>query len=83
MTHKIQQPRRLVRQHEEYKPGTIADKKAFVIVDQKHRPVFHRDGYILVFYRKKDAEQWLLNLHVNQENELWRIMKMNIHLELS
>lgn len=82
MSKKIQQPRRLIRPKEEYKPGTITDKKVFVIVDSKHKPVTHRDGYMFIFYRKRDAERWLLNVSVSKETEDWRVMRMNIHLEL-
>lgn len=53
-------------------------RKMFVIVDNTHKPVVHKDGYLLVFYRSKDAKNWLYDNI--KEGKGWRIIKMEVDI---
>ena len=54
---------------------TILNRRLFTIVNNKHRLVTHKDGHLLLFHRKKDAQRWLLN---NDINDTWRVEKLEI-----
>jgi hypothetical protein len=61
----------------------ILDKNLWVIVNNKHRPIYHKDGHLLIFPRKKDAESWLDTAleKVNNTGDsiwTWRIIKLSI-----
>ncbi len=53
-------------------------RKMFVIVDSNHKLVVHRDGYLLIFYRSKDAKNWLYDNI--KESKGWRVIKMEVDI---
>lgn len=53
----------------------ITDRNVWVIVDGKHKPVFHRDGYMMIFYFKRAASEFLNSGNIP---EGWRAMKSNL-----
>lgn len=55
---------------------TILDKKLYMVVNRHHRPIYHKDGHLMLFSRKKDAERWL----EKNQTEDWRIEKLNIYI---
>lgn len=75
---------RIVRKTFPQKPqiDTILDKKMWVIVDNKLRPISHKDGFILSFHRKRDAQNWLFCnvLDLDSDNS-WRIKPLNLKIE--
>lgn len=56
----------------------ITDRKVYLIVDHKHKPVFHRDGMLLIFYNKRDAEDFLWDKKIP---ESWRYIKAIIQIQ--
>lgn len=56
----------------------ITDRKVYLIVDHKHKPVFHKDGYLLIFYNKRDTEEFLDNPKLP---DTWRYIKAIIQVE--
>lgn len=62
-------------------PGiiTLLEKKMFVIVDHNHKPVYHRDGHLLIFSRARDGRSWLFN-NKTQGSKEWRLLKLPISI---
>jgi hypothetical protein len=54
-------------------------RKMFIIVDNKHKPIVHRDGHLLIFYRAKDATSWLFN-NPDKAKIGWRVVKMEVDI---
>jgi hypothetical protein len=52
---------------------TVLDKKLYIIVDNKHRPVHHKDGHFLFFSSKRRAENWMEKYRTD---ETWRIERL-------
>ena len=59
--------------------GPITNRRAYVIVDNKRKPVFHKSGHIILFYSKKKALDYLEN---NPEiPESWRVLRVQLKIE--
>lgn len=41
---------------------TITSKKFWVMLNNKGRLVYHKDGHILIFSRKRDADSYLMDM---------------------
>lgn len=54
------------------KEELITDRKIYIIVDSNHKPVFHSDGHLLLFYNKRVAMEYLED---NDVPENWRPLK--------
>ena len=63
--------------NKEPKPTQILNRRMFAIVNRRHRPVYHKDGHLLIFSRKRDAMTWLETNHVNLE---WRTVPLEISI---
>lgn len=75
---------RVVRKTFPQKPqiDTILDKKMWVIVDNSLRPVCHKDGFILIFHRKRDAQDWLFENELKKNpDSFWRIKPLKVTVE--
>jgi hypothetical protein len=57
---------------------TIIDKRLFLVVDRKNKPIAHRNGNILPFFRKRDAEKWLIENDI--DGKRWRIVPIDATL---
>ena len=55
---------------------TITDRAQWAIVDRKHKLVYHKDGYNLLFARKRDAEAWL-STYRQEIPEDWRVLRVD------
>jgi len=58
---------------------TLLQKKMFVIVDHNHKPIYHRDGHLLIFSRARDGRSWLFN-NKTQGSKEWRLLKLAINI---
>lgn len=76
MIHKPGSKRRLSRDNTT--TSTITDRKIYAIVDQKHSLVFHKDGYIMLFMRKRTAQDFLDDPDIPKD---WRPIRIKIHIE--
>ncbi len=59
---------------------TVLSKRLSVIVDNKHRPVFHKDGHFLIFPTRSAAERWYKRNIVDlgkQDDYNWRIERLD------
>lgn len=54
-------------------------RKMFIIVDNKHKPIVHKDGHLLIFYRARDAVSWLFNNGIDGDKG-WRVLKMEVDI---
>ena len=59
--------------------GPITNRRAYVIVDNKHKTVFHKSGHIIVFYSKKKALGYLQNNPGLPES--WRVLRIQLKIE--
>lgn len=56
-------------------PEDILTRKMFLICDIKGRPIAHSDGFILQFYRVRDAKNWI---YKNKGTDKWKIRKVQL-----
>ncbi len=54
----------------EAKSDTVIYRKMFIILDLKKKPLVHKDGHLLIFYRSRDAKSFVFN---NKAQDLWRV----------
>jgi len=52
---------------------TVINRKMFIILDLKGKPVAHKEGYIFTFFRGRDAR---LFLNRNKAHDIWRIKRV-------
>lgn len=50
----------------------------FMIVNHKHKQVTHESGFLLLFYKRRDAQKWLLD---NEVPETWRPIVVEVVIE--
>lgn len=55
---------------------TVLNKKMYLVVDEKHRPMYHEEGYIVMFIQKRKAYKWLEKNNINQQK--WRLERLPI-----
>lgn len=71
--------RRTERSYKTPEVETICNRHSYIIVNNKHKPIFHKDGYILVFFTKSSAEDWMdKQAKKGSLKKEWRIEKMSI-----
>ena len=56
----------------------ILDRRMYVIVNRLSKPMCHRDGHLLIFYKKKEAMRWLEEN--KNEDEKWRVRALRTSL---
>jgi hypothetical protein len=56
--------------------STITDRIAFIFMNKK-KPYFTADGNIIIFYRRKDAEQLLMDLELGDNI---RVVKIDLSI---
>ena len=61
----------------EPEPRVVTSKKMYCLVDRKHKLVYHKDGHILLFSRRKDADEWLIDQDTPKD---WRVMIYDVHI---
>lgn len=76
MGHKPGSNRRL--SNDNTSTSTVTDRKMYAIVDQNHSLVFHRDGCVMLFMRKRTAQDFLDDPDIPKN---WRPIKVKIHIE--
>lgn len=54
---------------------TVISRKMIIIIDIKGKAVSHSDGHLLIFYRKRDANYYIIR---NKKTDIWRIKKVNL-----
>jgi len=59
------------------KPRVVTSKKMYALVDHNHKLVYHRDGHILLFSRRKDANEWLVEKETPMK---WRVEILDVHI---
>ena len=69
---------------EKQKPSeveTVLNKVLSMIVDSKHRPVFHKSGHFLIFPSRSSAERWFKKniIDAGIEND-WRIERFSFSI---
>ncbi len=57
---------------------TLINKKMFVVVDNDHKLVSHKDGHLLIFHRARDAKSWIFNNMKGDKG--WRILKLEVDI---
>lgn len=60
-------------------PKTVINRKMFIIVDNKHKPVTHKDGHLLIFFRGKDARKYIQK---NKANETWKEKRISLDITM-
>lgn len=70
--------------HRQKKPEVeqVLDRKLYVIVDNKHRPITHMDGHLMIFHRMIDAEDWLDKVAESADTRdiIWRVEKLSVYI---
>lgn len=56
---------------------TIINRKMFIILDLKGKPLVHRDGHLMVFYRGREARSFLFK---NKAQDIWRIKRVELDI---
>lgn len=79
MSFDINQPRRIINKYHDVVIVTLTDKVMFAIVNSKHKLVTHKDGYLLLFHKAKDAKLWI-DTPGNRANREWRIIKIKTQI---
>lgn len=76
MTRYLRNGSKLIRKDTFYNPpddDVVSHRVVWIIVDGKHKPVFHRDGFMMTFIFKKKAQEFLEKDSTPRE---WRAMKV-------
>jgi hypothetical protein len=65
-----------------YKPttqssDTVMNRKMFIILDLKKKPMVHRDGHLMIFYKSKDAKSFIFK---NKADAIWRIKTVRLDI---
>ena len=74
-------PQKYIKRIHPEKPlneNQVIYRKMFVIVDNNHKLVVHKDGHLLIFYRARDAKNWLFDNI--KEDKRWRIVKLEVDI---
>jgi flagellar basal body rod protein FlgG len=56
----------------------ITDKKQWVVIDNKGKLVYHRDGHFLIFSNKRIALAWFRENDKLLKNTSWRLEKLTV-----
>jgi hypothetical protein len=56
---------------------TLINRKMFIILDLKGKPLVHRDGHLMIFYRSKEAKSFVFN---NKGQVAWRIKRVELDI---
>lgn len=57
--------------------GTVINRRMFIILDLKHKPLVHRDGHLMIFYRSREANNFI---YKNKANEIWRVKPVRLDI---
>lgn len=58
---------------------TVINRKMFIILDLRGKPLVHKDGHLLVFYRSKDARSFVFK---NKGHDIWRIKRVELGITM-
>ena len=61
------------QKYKETKPTltkTLMNRKMFIILDLRKRPLVSREGHLYIFYRSRDANSFIFR---NKASEKWRV----------
>lgn len=56
---------------------TVINRKMFIILDLKGKPVVHKEGYIMTYYRSRDARLFIFR---NKAQDIWRIKRVELEI---
>lgn len=54
---------------------TLINRKMLILVDLRQKPVYHMDGHILIFYKNRDANLYIIK---KKKQDVWRIKKIQL-----
>lgn len=57
--------------------GVVINRKMFIILDIKHKPLASREGHLYVFYRSKDAHSFIFR---NKAVSKWRVKPVRLDI---